>query len=1130
LHPIVTEPAVQGTAAEAVRLKLTGTPSLVAASTSDPQPLTANDAALLALLAADGPQPRTALASMLWPDKDAATAATNLRQRLHRLKRVAGAPVVVGERTLALAASVQHDLHDLHRWSVNTPELGAGRLLGLHEFVDNDGLSSWLSAQRQTRAHQRAHLLMDGAQACVAQGQHQQALQLARLLTTESPLSEPAHRLLIELLHQAGDRAGALAAYEQCVAALASQLGIAPSEATRALLAQLQAVDAPARHQTSAMPLSLLRPPRLVARDEAWRLMSQCASQHQALLIEGEAGMGKSRLLGDFVATSSAWLLVAAYPGDHSLPYALLARLLQSCTAGWGRPDEAWVNQELARLVPEAGAPASDAFATLRLQQAVRAALLHWQRKGLAGLALDDLHYADTFSMALLLPLTTARETAHETVSLTWFLATRPPTSTHGLDELQRLTLLPLSLVGVQELLASLALVDLRIEQWAPALLQRTGGNPLYLLQTLTAAFESRTLQGEPPDDSMPTSASILTLLTARLEKLSAPARAIARLASVAGPDFTVELACRLLQVTPTALADPWLELQTAHVMQGGRFAHDLIRDASALITPQDLRLLMHAQVAAALAAHRAPPGRVAEHWDAAKHWKEAALAYEGAAAHAHDCSAVADELLKLQAATRCHRACATPEALAAAFVTAHRELELRVANTQLGLDTQHACQALLANAQTDEQRGLAQVLLAHYWCECFEPERGLTHAQAAMHLAQGCNSDRLALLAAQRAGGALSRMGRYPEAVQSFRPRSGQLQSLTRDERLNWRTDFGLTLDYADQRQESLQVLDAVIDEAKECSRWSAAASALSLKCNALTYLGRTRDGLLAMEQAMALHRRAGVEGSGLLVDEATYVGFFRDLGEFNTYLQRAEHLPQALRAVGSDFWAANAEHDLATAYAWLGRADLALRMLSSQDPDSLPPLMKIVRLVTRARLARDHGVSSSTDPQALLQQAQTLLAATKAPGRSHFSLAIAVMVARDAEPAEALGTVTQIEAEGLQRQNMMLAGGASCMRLRLLLASGDEASAAAVATALLQRIEPHGVPAALFPPELWWLAYQALRVHQPALAKTTLLQAAQWLRRTALEHVPDHHRQSFLTRNPVNRAVLAAAQKLGL
>ena len=149
----MNEPAIQGAASEAMRLKLTGTPSLMAAGSDDPLPLTASDAALLALLAVDGPQPRAALASMLWPDKDAATAATNLRQRLHRLKRTAGSPVVVGERNLALAPLVQHDLQDLHRWSVNTPELGAGRLLGLHEFVDNDVLGSWLSTQRQARAN-----------------------------------------------------------------------------------------------------------------------------------------------------------------------------------------------------------------------------------------------------------------------------------------------------------------------------------------------------------------------------------------------------------------------------------------------------------------------------------------------------------------------------------------------------------------------------------------------------------------------------------------------------------------------------------------------------------------------------------------------------------------------------------------------------------------------------------------------------------------------------------------------------------------------------------------------------------------------------------------------------------------
>ena len=49
-------------------------------------PLERKDAALLALLAFDGPQPRGEAAALLWPDADAAHARNSLRQRLFRLQ------------------------------------------------------------------------------------------------------------------------------------------------------------------------------------------------------------------------------------------------------------------------------------------------------------------------------------------------------------------------------------------------------------------------------------------------------------------------------------------------------------------------------------------------------------------------------------------------------------------------------------------------------------------------------------------------------------------------------------------------------------------------------------------------------------------------------------------------------------------------------------------------------------------------------------------------------------------------------------------------------------------------------------------------------------------------------------
>jgi Bacterial transcriptional activator domain/AAA ATPase domain len=966
--------------------------------------------------------------------------------------------------------------------------------------------------------------LTEGARALAARGDAPAALQWAQRLVNEAPLEEPAYRLLIQLLHQVGNTAGAVAAYQRCQAVLASALGVEPSLATRALWSQLQAAERPVPARSSEVPLSLLRPPRLVGREQAWQQMAQALAHRQALVLEGVAGVGKSRLLGDFVASGVGWTLVAASPGDSGLPFAVLARLLGACTARWGRPDDDWVRAELARLVPAAGVAASDAFATLRLQQAVGAALAHWQQQGLVGLALDDMHCADPSSIELLAPLITRTSSA----KLGWLLTTRLAELAPALGELQRLVLPVLSPQASSELLATLGLADLSVERWSPVLQQRTGGNPLYMLQLLTAAYAAGALHCDPSLADLQAPVSLSALLAGRLEKLSPSARAIARLASVAGPDFTLHLACELLQTTPAAMADPWLELQLAHVMSDGHFAHDLIREASRQITPTPVRQLIHAQVADALVHRHAPAGRVAEHWDAAGCWPEAAAAFERAADFAHDRSAWLEELQALRSATRCHRATASDEATATAFATELRALELSVINTQLGDDTRLTGEDLLGRAQTAEQRAAALVVLAYYWAERYEPAQAVPLAQDALESAHRCANPRLVLLAAQRLGGALSRLGRQEESLRAFRAHASDLSSLTAIERLDWLSDFGSALNQADERKEALQILELVAAGATELKLWAVAAAALSTQGVTLAFVGRLADATRATEQALQLYRRVGVEGDGLLIDEATYAGNLRDMGHFSAYLQQAEPLPQRLRDAGSEFWAANAEHDLAVGYAWLGRADLALRTLAPRS-EPLPPLMQAARLVTRSRLARDYGVGSSANAaQTQLQEAITLLAETATACPSSFNLAIELQAARDAEPAQALATVARLEHLGVQRQNLILACSAACVRLRMLLALGEKPAAAQVASDLLRRTQAHGPPAGIYAPELWWLAYQGLKLDQPERARSTLQRAVQWLHHTAGEHVPSMHRASFLTRNPVNRALLAEAQKL--
>jgi hypothetical protein len=69
------------------------------------------------------------------------------------------------------------------------------------------------------------------------------------------------------------------------------------------------------------------------------------------------------------------------------------------------------------------------------------------------------------------------------------------------------------------------------------------------------------------------------------------------------------------------------------------------------------------------------------------------------------------------------------------------------------------------------------------------------------------------------------------------------------------------------------------------------------------------------------------------------------------------------------------------------------------------------------------------------------------------------------------------------------------------------------------------------LLPAELWLHAARALQAAGDAAAAQRVLQEGLgWLHHTAHEQVPESFRESFLHRNPVNRALLALASRLAV
>jgi DNA-binding SARP family transcriptional activator len=296
------------------------TPRLQGAAGQPAALLQATDALLLAWLALEGPTPRERLAELLWPDKDASSSRNALRQRLFRLRRTAGHPLLRGSAVLELHPDVQHDLH------------ASATILGAMQPPLHGELDNWLAAQRASRQAGVRRGLEERIQALESGGDYAHALPLALTLLQAHPHSEDAHRRVIRLHYLRGDRAAALLAFDRCEHVLKHDVGATPSLETLELLATIEQQDVVDRTPVrfGRVPLALQRPPRLIGRSaeidtlrRAWR-----AGSHTMVL--GIPGLGRTRLL-EWVAQHEPGALRITLPHDTSgWPMAAARRIVSA--------------------------------------------------------------------------------------------------------------------------------------------------------------------------------------------------------------------------------------------------------------------------------------------------------------------------------------------------------------------------------------------------------------------------------------------------------------------------------------------------------------------------------------------------------------------------------------------------------------------------------------------------------------------------------------------------------------------------------------------------------------------------------------------------------------------------------
>lgn len=1073
------------------------------------------DAALLAFVAIEGSVSRERLLQLLWPGQEPESARNVLRQRLFRLRRSLDADVVAqGGELLALAPGVTHDLDD-----------GEGELLAGLRYADCGELDEWLATHRAAMQLRRRETHDARIDALEGEGRLAEATALAQRLVSTDPLDEAAARRLMHLHYLQGERAAALAAYDRFAAALAAALDAAPARRTRELMETIRAAPAPQQAVARRdIPTSLLRPPRLVGRARERASLRAAWFGQRAFWLLGEAGLGKSRLIGEFAAeaghASAQVLIVAARPGDAGVPYASLGRALRAVIARTPATLEPAQRNELARVLPEieshAAVPAAVSGHGLTLHAAVEALLCHAHGDGLAALVIDDLHFADGASLEMLRGLVLADSLGE----LRWGFAQRPAEGdaavealSTALEEAHRVEYIALGALdepSMRELVASLGLDQYDPDRLAPLLVRHTGGNPLYALETLKHLVATG---ASSLDDRLPRPPSIQHLIERRLRQLSAPAIALARIAAIAGVDFSIELAEQVLDTRALALADPWRELEAAQVLREFAFAHDLVLEATLAGVPAPIAAHAHGAIAGFLEARGNAPARVAAHWIASGQPQRARAALHAAADAARHAMRRKEEASFLSRAAQIE----ADSGDAAVFATLRTMIDALWVTDRGGLDAA-TYDRFEAAAATPQQRGIALGLRATWAHEQGDLEGAKRLCRQAIELAEAAGDEATSAQARQQLAQTLQFCGEFDGAVALMQELQPWISAHGADaEKVNFYGDLAIVLDNADRGREARTYHKLAIDLGRRIGAWSDVVTVLanlSISWATAGYMSRAIDLLHEAMRLAAAHDEARGCGASLPIE--LHNGL-RDCGRYADALNWVE---PALAAADGQLaaWKPLVRCQVACSWIHLGQHARAQREIDAAIAAGAPDWIQAKALQMRARMRVGMGRSA----QGLIAEAHGLMAQN---GRRTLRASIMLDHGLVLDPAAALIDAREVIAESdrLGLPGTALAGHIRAMRFAVDAGRADDAVNHARASATFN---DDVMPGDLYPAERWLNAWRAWRLaghEEEALA--ALSHGAFWVRRTLQTQVPEPFHDSFVRANPVNEQLLRAS-----
>ena len=327
---------------------------------------------------------REQLVDILWPGVESGSALNSFGKAIHAARhalepdlprrkdssylKLTDAMLLLDTAHITIDADRFEELAETALSSGDTAAYEAALTLYRGELLPEDRYEAWSAERRDYLAELRIRLLFGLADEHERQGAYSEAANQLREVITQDPLRELAHRRLMRLYAEMGTPDQAVRQFSRCQEMLRRELDLAPQRETASLYHDIVARREPQRG--SVLPgdsgkaianwlfgSEAVQDCPLVGRERViQRLFEQLTRGANGgpglVLLSGEAGIGKTRLLREFAGRASREGAAVLWggAGAHANQFACgpFAVALEGYVAG--RPEAE--RNELARRYP----------------------------------------------------------------------------------------------------------------------------------------------------------------------------------------------------------------------------------------------------------------------------------------------------------------------------------------------------------------------------------------------------------------------------------------------------------------------------------------------------------------------------------------------------------------------------------------------------------------------------------------------------------------------------------------------------------------------------------------------------------------------------------------------------------